>query len=161
MKNNSALNDEAIIKKYSKTVYKIAYSIVQNKDDADDVFQNVFLKYIKKHPRFNDETHEKAWFIRVTMNTAKSFVIQAWYKNTEAISEQLVYAQNDKFDLDFAIKQLNPRDRTIIYLFYYEGYKTDEIAKIMKMTSAAVRTALSRTRNKLKIILEKEGYNGQ
>lgn len=161
MKNYSALNDEAIIKKYSKTVYKIAYSIVQNKDDADDVFQNVFLKYIKKHPRFNDETHEKAWFIRVTMNTAKSFVIQAWYKNTEAISEQLVYAQNDKFDLDFAIKQLNPRDRTIIYLFYYEGYKTDEIAKIMKMTSAAVRTALSRTRNKLKIILEKEGYNGQ
>ena len=161
MKNNSALNDEAIIKKYSKTVYKTAYSIVQNKDDADDVFQNVFLKYIKKHPQFNDETHEKAWFIRVTVNTAKSFVSQAWYKNTEAISEQLVYAQNDKFDLDFAIKQLNPRDRTIIYLFYYEGYKTDEIAKIMKMTSAAVRTALSRTRNKLKIILEKEGYNGQ
>lgn len=161
MKNYSALNDEAIIKKYSKTVYKIAYSIVQNKDDADDVFQNVFLKYIKKHPRFNDETHEKAWLIRVTMNTAKSFVSQAWYKNTESISEQLVYAQNDKFDLDFAIKQLNPRDRTIIYLFYYEGYKTDEIAKIMKMTSAAVRTALSRTRNKLKIILEKEGYNGQ
>ncbi len=161
MKTNSALNDEAIIKKYSKTVYKIAYSIVQNKSDADDIFQNVFLKYIRKHPRFNDETHEKAWFIRVTMNTAKSFVSQAWYKNTEAISEQLVYAQNDKFDLDFAIKQLNPRDRTIIYLFYYEGYKTDEIAKIMKMTSAAVRTALSRTRNKLKIILEKEGYNGQ
>ena len=161
MKNYSALNDEAIIKKYSKTVYKIAYSIVQNKDDAEDVFQNVFLKYIKKHHRFNDETHEKAWFIRVTVNTAKSFVSQAWYKNTESISEQLVYAQNDKFDLDFAIKQLNPRDRTIIYLFYYEGYKTDEIAKIMKMTSAAVRTALSRTRNKLKVILEKEGYNGQ
>ena len=160
MKNYSALNDEIIIKKYSKTVYKIAYSIVQNKNDADDVFQNVFLKYIKKHPRFNDETHEKAWFIRVTVNTAKSFVSQAWYKNTEAISEQIVYAQNDKFDLDFAIKQLNPRDRTIIYLFYYEGYKTDEIAKIMKMTSAAVRTALSRTRNKLKVILEKEGYNG-
>ena len=161
MKNHSALNDEIIIKKYSKTVYKTAYSIVQNKDDAEDVFQNVFLRYIKKHPRFNDEAHEKAWFIRVTVNAAKSFVSQAWYKNTEAISEQIVYAQNDKFDLDFAIKQLNPRDRTIIYLFYYEGYKTDEIAKIMKMTSAAVRTALSRTRNKLKIILEKEGYNGQ
>ena len=70
MKNNSALNDEAIIKKYSKIVYKIAYSIVQNKSDADDIFQNVFLKYIRKHPRFNDETHEKAWFIRVTINTA-------------------------------------------------------------------------------------------
>ena len=127
MKNYSALNDEIIIKKYSKIVYKIAYSIVQNKSDADDVFQNVFLKYIKKHPRFNDKTHEKAWFIRVTVNTAKSFVSQAWYKNTESISEQIVYAQTDMFDLDFAIKQLNPSDRTIIYLFYYEGYKTDEI----------------------------------
>lgn len=160
MKNHSALNDEIIIKKYSKTVYKIAYSIVQNKSDADDIFQNVFLKYIRNHPRFNDETHEKAWFIRVTINTAKSYVSQAWYKNTEAINEQIVYAQDEKTDLEFAIKQLNPRDRTIIYLFYYEGYKTDEIAKIMKMTSVAVRTALSRSRNKLKLILEKEGYNG-
>ena len=160
MKNNSALNDEAIIRKYSKTVYKTAYSIVQNKSDADDVFQNVFMKYIKKHPRFNDETHEKAWFIRVTVNAAKSFVTQAWYRNTESISEQTEYVQNDKTDLDFAMKQLNPRDRAIIYLFYYEGYKTDEIAKMMKMTSVAVRTALSRARNKLKVIFEKEGYNG-
>lgn len=160
MKTNSALNDEAIIKNYSKTVYKIAYSIVQDKNDADDIFQTVFLKYIRKHPRFNNESHEKAWFIRVTVNTAKSYVSQAWYKNTQALDEQIIYAQDEKPDLEFALKQLNPRDRAIIYLFYYEGYKTEEIAKIMKMTSAAVRTALSRARNKLKVILEKEGYNG-
>ena len=159
MKNNSALNDETIIKKYSKTVYKIAYSIVQNRSDADDVFQNVFLKYIRKHPSFNDETHEKAWFIRVTVNAAKSYVTQAWYKKAEAFDEQLAYAQTEKPDLDFALKQLNPRERAIICLFYYEGYKTDEIARLMGMTSPAVRTALSRSRNKLKKILEKEGYN--
>lgn len=160
MKTNSALNDEVIIKKYSKTVYKIAYSIVQDKNDTDDIFQTVFLKYIRKHPRFNNESHEKAWFIRVTVNTAKSYVSQAWYKNTQALNERIVYAGDEKPDLEFALKQLNPRDRAIIYLFYYEGYKTEEIAKIMKMTSSAVRTALSRARNKLKIILEKEGYNG-
>lgn len=159
MLQNSALSDEEIIRKYSSVVYKIAYSITSNTDDAEDVFQTVFMKYIKRHPKFNDEMHQKAWFIRVAINTAKTYVTQAWNKNTVQLCENIEYETNEKIDLDFAIKTLTPKARTIIYLFYYEGYKTDEIASLLKMKPNAVRTALSRSRKELKTILEKEGYN--
>lgn len=155
----SALNDEELIKKHSSTVYKIAYSITSNRDDADDVFQNVFLTYIRKRPTFKNEEHEKAWFIRVTINTAKNYVTQAWKRNTDALDEDIEAMDSEKLDLDFALKQLSPQNRTIIFLFYYEGYKTDEIANMMKMKSSTVRSSLSRSRDKLKQILEKEGYN--
>lgn len=155
----SALNDEERIKKYSSTVYKIAYSITSNRDDADDVYQNVFLSYIKKRPSFNNEEHEKAWFIRVTINTAKNFVSQAWKKNTDTLDENIEAKEDEKIDLDFALKQLSPKGRTIIYLYYYEGYRTDEIAKMIGMKPSAVRSTLSRSRDKLKVILEKEGYD--
>lgn len=154
----SALNDEEIIRKYSSTVYKIAFSITSNPSDADDVFQNVFMAYIKKHPKFKDESHEKAWFIKVTINKSKNHMSQAWYKNTDGIDENLAVKENEKIDLDFAIKQLSPKNRTIIYLYYYEGYKTDEIAKIMKTNPSTVRSSLTRSREKLKTIIEKEGY---
>lgn len=155
----SALNDEETIKKYSSTVYKISYSITSNRDDADDVFQNVFLSYIRKKPIFKDEEHEKAWFIRVAINTAKNYVTQAWNRNTDALDDNIEARIDEKADLDFALKQLSPQNRTIIYLYYYEGYKTDEIAKMMRMKSSTVRSSLSRSRDKLKIILEKEGYD--
>lgn len=154
----SALNDEELVKKYSSTVYRIAYSITSNESDADDVFQNVFLAYIKKRPKFKDENHEKAWFIRVSVNQSKNYITQAWYKNTDSIDDNIVATNNDTLDLDFAIRQLSPQNRTIIYLYYYEGYKTDEIAKLLKMKSSTVRSNLSRSREKLKTILEKEDY---
>ena len=116
------------------------------------------MTYIKKHPRFKDENHEKAWFIRVTINQSKNFITQAWYKNTQPIDDSIESMDENKIDLDFAIKQLTPQNRTIIYLFYYEGYKTDEIAKMLKMKSSTVRSNLARSREKLKTILEKEGY---
>lgn len=158
-KSSTNNGEEDIIRKYSSTVYKIAYSMTSNKADSDDIYQNVFLRYIRKKPCFNDENHEKAWFIKVTLNCAKSFLTQAWNKRTEALSEDMQYQAGEENNLDFAIKQLPPNCRTIIYLYYYEGYSTKEIAGIMEMNDNAVRTSLSRSRNKLKNILEKEGYN--
>lgn len=84
---------------------------------------------------------------------------QAWNKKTEGLNDKIEYRDNEKIDLEFALKQLTPDCRTIIYLYYYEGYSTKEIAHMMNMNNGAVRTALSRSRNKLKRILEKEGYN--
>lgn len=158
-KSSTNHNEEDIIRKYSSTVYRIAYSMTSDKADSDDIYQNVFLRYIRKKPRFNDENHEKAWFIKVTLNCTKSFLTQAWNKRTEALSEDMQYQEDEKADLDFAIKQLPPNCRTILYLYYYEGYSTKEIADMMEMNDNAVRTSLSRSRGKLKTILEKEGYN--
>lgn len=159
MSKNSPVDEENTIRKYSAMVYRIAYSITSCKTDSDDIYQNVFLRYIRKKPVFNDENHEKAWFIRVTVNCAKSFLTQAWNKKTEPLDDKMEYCDKEKPNLDFAIKQLTPNCRTIIYLYYYEGYRTAEIASILDMKDNAVRTSLSRSREKLKIILEKEGYN--
>lgn len=159
MSENSSTEKEKIIKKYSSLVYKIAYSITSSRSDSDDVFQNVFLRYIKKSPHFTDEAYEKAWFIRVTINCSKSFVTQAWYTKTDSLNDNIEYAQNEKIDLDFALRQLSPQSRAIIYLYYYEGYSTKEIASMLDIRDNAVRTSLSRSRSKLKGILEKEGYN--
>ncbi|MDE5984301.1 MAG: sigma-70 family RNA polymerase sigma factor [Eubacterium sp.] len=159
MSKKSSANEESIIRKYSSTVYKIAYSITSNKADSEDIYQNVFLRYIRKKPEFNDDKHAKAWFIRVTLNCAKSFLTQAWNKNTEPLNEEIEYNHREKPDLDFALKQLTPNCRTIIYLYYYEGYSTNEIASMLDMKNNAVRTSLSRSRDRLKTILEKEGYN--
>lgn len=159
MSKKSSANEEEFIRKYSSTVYKIAYSITSDKADSEDIYQNVFLRYIRKKPEFNDENHAKAWVIRVTVNCAKSFLTQAWNKNTVPLDGDIEYSQSEKYDLDFAIKQLTPNSRTIIYLYYYEGYSTGEIASMLDMRDNAVRTSLSRSRDKLKTILEKEGYN--
>lgn len=159
MSKKSSAKEEELIRKYSSTVYKIAYSITSDKADSEDIYQNVFLRYIRKKPEFNDENHAKAWFIRVTVNCAKSFLTQAWNKNTEPLSEDIEYNHSEKHDLDFAIKQLAPNSRAIIYLYYYEGYSTGEIASMLDMKANAVRTSLSRSRDRLKTILEKEGYN--
>lgn len=159
MSKKSSLKEEDFIRKYSSTVYKIAYSITSNKADSEDVYQNVFLRYIRKKPEFKDENHAKAWFIRVTLNCAKSFLTQAWNRNTEPLREDIEYKQSERHNLDFAVKQLTPNSRAIIYLYYYEGYSTSEIASMLDMKDNAVRTSLSRSRNQLKTILEKEGYN--
>ena len=73
---------EHIIKKYSNLVYNLAYAKTQNAEHADDIFQEVFLRYIKTKPIFNDNEHEKAWFIRVTINCSKSF-FSSWWQKTQ------------------------------------------------------------------------------
>lgn len=158
MAKKSSASEEEIIKKYSSTVYKIAYSATSSRADSDDIYQNVFLRYIKKKPQFNDETHEKAWFIRVTVNCAKSFLSHSW-NSTEPLNDLLEYPQHDGENLDFAMKQLAPKTRIIMCLYYYEGYFAREIAEMLNMGYSAVRTSLMRGRDALKKILEKEGYN--
>lgn len=64
---------EKVIKQYSDMVYRLAFARTGTKHDADDVFQEVFFRYVKKRPVFRDEEHRKAWLIRVTINCSNSF----------------------------------------------------------------------------------------
>ena len=65
-------DDLEIIEKYSDMVYRMAYSMVKNRFDAEDIHQEVFMKYLKKTPVFENTDHEKAWFLRVTVNHCKN-----------------------------------------------------------------------------------------
>ena len=71
-------DDIKTIQKYSDMVYKLAYSMVKDQYDAEDIHQEVFIKYIDKSPNFESEEHEKAWFLRVTINLVKNLWKSAW-----------------------------------------------------------------------------------
>lgn len=148
--------DEKIIRNYADTVYRLAYSYSRNRADADDIFQEVFLRYLKKKPQFEHDEHARAWFIRVTTNCAKSFLTSAWKRHTRALEQDILFEQPEENQLDEALRQLPVKYREVIHLYYYEGYQTDEIAEILKRKPSTVRTQLTRARERLADILKEE-----
>ena len=160
-KNNR--NDEQIliIKRNSDMVYRLAYAQMKNRDDANDVYQDVFYRYIKKMPDFESREHEKAWFIRVTLNCTKTSLTSFWKTKTMPIDDNVEIPQTEKEDLSFALKELrkvNKKYTAVIHLFYYEDMTTAEIAQVLDLKEGNVRMLLTRARRELKKILEKEHY---
>lgn len=146
------------IKKNSDMVYRLAFSQMKNKADADDVYQEVFFRFVKKKPSFNDDNHEKAWFIRVTLNCSKTNLKSFWNTKTAEFDDNLEDISVEKEDLSFALKKLSKKHNAVLYLFYFEDMSVAEIAKAFDLSEANVRMLLTRARRKLKEILEKEQY---
>lgn len=145
-----------IVNKYSDMVYRLALTRCTNYDMAEDVFQDVFLKISEKQPKFKDQEHEKAWIIRVTINMTKNMNKSAWNRKIVELDENIAsdnnYAdENNVFD---EVMRLPQDYRTVIYLFYYEGYKVNEISKMLETSEGTIKTWLSRAREQLKQKLE-------
>ncbi len=148
-----------LLEKYGNTALKIAYTYLKNNADAEDAVQDLFMKIIDKNPSFADEQHEKYWIIRTTINICKNKVGTFWQKNKcsiDEIEESAVYDTYGDTDVLKAVMSLAEKQRICIYMHYYEGYPTAEIAKITKMSDTAVRSHLHRARAKLKEILKEE-----
>lgn len=163
MVNKTDLKDEEVfvIKRNSDMVYRLAYAQMKNKDDADDVYQEVFYRYIKKMPAFESREHERAWFIRVTLNCSKTSLTSFWKTKTVPIDENIEFPQTDKEDLSFALKKLkkiNKKYTAVIHLFYYEDLTTSQIADALNLSEGNVRMLLTRARRELKKILEREQH---
>ncbi len=140
-------------KRYSDMVYRLAFARVKNKYDADDILQEVFLRFIKVKEKVNNEEHAKALLIRITINCSKSMLTSSWFKRTEPLSEHLSVSDKGIDTLD-AVLRLPQKYRTVIHLHYYMGYSIDEIAAILKSKPSTVKSWLYRARQKLKIDLE-------
>lgn len=145
---------ENVIKIYSNTVYRLAFSQTRNKSDADDIFQEVFLRYLKKKPEFETEDHRKAWLIRVTINCCKKMWAATWRKRTEELDDSIIFEEKEDKNLDYELKKLPIKYRVVIHLFYYEDLSIEEISKVLKRKPSTIRTQLTRARRKLKGILE-------
>ncbi|MCI8598810.1 MAG: sigma-70 family RNA polymerase sigma factor [Lachnospiraceae bacterium] len=150
---------EALILKYEKTVYKLAYSYMKNKQDTDDIYQEVFLRFFRKKPEFESEEHEKAWFIRTTINCCKSYYLSGWVKRTMALDEEVhgkedSYEMEERSELFYAVMELPVKYRTVIHLFYYEGYTVKEIAELTGEKVTTITTRLSRAREQLRQVLD-------
>ena len=140
----------AMVDKYFDTVYRLALSQTKDKNHADDVVQEVFLRYIKTDKDFETEEYIKAWLIRVTINCSKSVFTGSWFKKTEPLSQELVFETPEKSDVYYAVADLPKKYRTVIHLFYYEDYSVKEIAKIIDATESTVKSQLHRGRELLK-----------
>ena len=138
------------MEKYSDMVDRIALTRSGRVENAEDIFQNVFIKYSQKKPKFASEEHKKAWLIRVTINISKNFINQAWNRKVVNLDENLKFETQEENDVFSVVCELPEKYRTVIYLFYYEGYKVNEIAKLLKTKDGTVKTWLSRSREALR-----------
>ncbi|MCH5279199.1 MAG: sigma-70 family RNA polymerase sigma factor [Christensenellaceae bacterium] len=146
------VDSEQVVLQFSDTVYRLALVRCKNRTDADDVFQNVFYRYLKYKPSFESQRHQRAWFVRTTINCSNSLLANVWRKRTTELDKNL--PAEDTIDLTVydAVLRLPQKQKTAIHLYYYEGYTVAEIAKIMASPQGTVKSWLSRAR----AALEKE-----
>ena len=143
-----------VIEKYADMVYRIALTRCSNVENAEDVFQDVFIKYSQKMPEFKSEEHEKAWLIRVTINLTKNINNSAWNRKIVTLDENIEFETKEQEDV-FSIVCSLPKDyKTVIYLSYYEGYKVKEISQILRKSEGTIKTWLFRARQMLKEKIE-------
>lgn len=150
-------NFEEIYNRQVNTVLKICVMYLKNINDAEEATQETFIKYMRYKPRFEDENHEKNWFITTAANICKNMLKSAWFRKITCEDDLSNFYKDEK---DYGILQdileLPYKYKMSIYLFYYEGYSTEEIAKILDIKPSTVRSNLHRGRNLLKISLGSE-----
>ncbi|MDF2675670.1 MAG: polymerase sigma factor, sigma-70 family [Clostridiales bacterium] len=137
---------DAVIEKYSTMIYRIALSNLKSRHDADDIFQEVFLRYFKNNMKFNNEDHIKAWFIRVTINCCKKYWSSSWVRKTEPLDDTLVFEMPEENLIHATLLELPAKYRSVLQLFYFEEMSVDEISKILKIKPATIRMQLTRGR---------------
>ena len=150
-------NAERLLDTYGNTVLRMAYSYLHNMSDAEEILQETLIKYLTVQPELHGSEHEKAWLLRVAANLSKNRLDYNRLRDTDELEETLVSQERE--DLSFlweAVKQLPEANREVIHLFYYEGYPTAQIAKILNRRESTVRSDLRRGRERLKKILKEE-----
>lgn len=152
--------------RHKDMIYKLAWAYCKDRYQADDVFQEVFFKYLKYHPKFKTLEHEKAWFIRTTINVCKNLLKNKWNRDMVQLQEwdegqAFQRGTGDAFEeLKEAILDLPDKYRIPIHLYYYEDYSVREIAKLLRMNESTIQTHLQRGREKIKQVLERsEDYD--
>ena len=148
-----------VIEYYSNMVYRLAFARTGTKHDAEDVYEEVFLRYLKKKPKFESEEHRKAWFLRVTVNCSNTFLSSVWQKRTEGLSEEILFTEKASQNLYYELQRLPVKYRSVIHLFYYEELSVEEIGHILNRKPATVRTQLTRARELLRGMLKEEDYD--
>ena len=157
-----ALDLEGVFRRHVKTVYRLCYSYLGSSHDAEDATQAVFLKLVDKPRAFEDAEHEKAWLLTVAANHCKDVLKSAARTRAAQMPADLedTHAQAGMSDVMRAVLALPDRYKDCVYLHYYEGYKTDEIARMTDTPPSTIRNRLRDARALLKTTLEGES-NGR
>ena len=144
-----------IYNRHVDAVYRVSYSFMKNKADAEDAVQETFLRLLSCGKVFENERHERAWLIVTASNICKDN-LKKWWRKTESIddySDTLAAQENPEDDVTRAILGLPAKYKTVVYLYYYEGYSTKEIAMRLGCSHGTVRSQLLRARERLNVLL--------
>lgn len=155
MKNTEDVN--RVMEAYADMVRRICVVHLKNKYDTEDVFQNVFMKYLLYEGSFESSEHEKAWFVRVTINACTDWLralSRRKWVSLDVLAEESTVLDNPSKEILEMVLKLPEKYRDVIYLFYYEEYSAVEIAKILGKKENTVYTWLSRAKD---ILREKLG----
>lgn len=142
---------------YGDMLYRLSMVYMSNPMDSEDVMQDAFMKLLVKAPEFNDQEHEKRWLLRITINICKNKLKEKWRRSRVPLNENM-FSLETKEDHELAdlIVSLPGKLKAPIHLFYFEGYKVAEIAKILQISISAVKMRLKRGREQLRLELENE-----
>ena len=149
------------IDRYADLVRRVCMIHLKNHADTEDIFQTVFLKYVTGTTEFESEEHEKAWFIRVTINACKDLLRSFFRSRTVSLDdllEQPDQVPEDHREVLEAVLALPDKYRDVVYLHYYEGYTAPEIGTILLKNPNTVYTLLTRARDELRKMLGGEDF---
>ena len=149
------------IDRYADLVRRVCMIHLKNHADTEDIFQTVVLKYVTGTTEFESEEHEKAWFIRVTINACKDLLRSFFRSRTVSLDdllEQPDQVPEDHREVLEAVLALPDKYRDVVYLHYYEGYTAPEIGTILHKNPNTVYTLLTRARDELRKMLGGEDF---
>lgn len=144
--------------KYFDMVYRLALSRTRDTSLADDVTQEVFLRFLREEKPFRGEEHIKAWLLHVTVNCTKKLFSSAWYRRTVPLSCDITFSDPEVNDVYLAVAKLPVKYRTVIHLFYYEDLSISDIAACLGRKESTVKSWLRRGREALKKELGGDAY---
>ncbi len=154
---------ELVYEAYADQLYRVALSTTGRREDAEDAVHDVFLKYLETKPTFHSDEHRRAWLIRVTVNRCRDILrrhkVRVYLSMEEAGD---IPASPDDFGGNrvlYYISLLPPKYRSAIVLHHLENYSVEKISEMLGVTASAVKMRLSRGRDALKEIMEKEEYH--
>ncbi len=146
-----------LIQLYRQTVFRAAYCCLKSYAEAEDITQEVFLALYTYPGGFNDDSHIKAWLLRVTINKCRNLIKSAFRRFSVPLDEAAdKAASTEENELLKVVMTLKPKLRTPLYMYYYEEYSVKEIAELLGEKETTITTRLSRGRQKLKVLLTKE-----
>ncbi len=148
---------EKLVDRYADSLFRLCVTILKNRADAEDAVSETLMKYLTKAPVFLEEDHRKAWLIRVASNISRDMLRSKRYREHLDLNEVcLPAAEETSAEILDTVLGLPEKYRTVIYLYYIEGYSSAEIADILSISPAAVRKRLQHGRKKLRLEYERE-----
>lgn len=144
-----------VIERYTNLVYRLALVYLRSVQDAEDATQEVFLRLFQSNVAFQSDAHRKAWLITVTGNYCKNQLKSFQHRKSVSLEDAFLPVHEDeKHEIILEVLKLPLKFRNVLYLYYYEGYTTAEVASLLHEKESTVRSHLMRGRKLLKHVLE-------